>query len=233
MVCSSEALKYDTLCMFSDSSESSKSPGQQNITERLGGVYAHVKKTVQVDESLLLSESQPSEQYLLEILDCAIMLYQLASHKQLLKMSELRENFREMSCALNETCYKLTLCESEKSEPEVKEELLNSKQVLKKKVVENSRQLSWLIAVVFSKEKQEDVHWLLRCSLATMRKAIAHGNAYSFIPEYYIDVVLDAYKALTRFFAFVTPFEGILCLLMAFKSNKVCCNYFDPIAHHN
>ncbi len=194
--------------VFSGSGDGQKdSTSKQNTTERLGGVYGHVKKTHSVPETLFDSEVAPSCNELLEILDCTIMLYQLAPHKQLQKMSELRENFREMSCALNETAHKLSLCE-QNNDPQVRDELLNSKEVLQTKVVENSRQLAWLIAVVFSKEKQEDVHWLLRCGLSTMKRAIPFEAAYSYIPESYVDVVLDAYKSLTRFFSFVIPFEG-------------------------
>ena len=48
-----------------------------------------------------------------------------------MKMSELRENFKEMSCALNDTFYKLSLCPEH--EKDVKYELMNSKEVLENK----------------------------------------------------------------------------------------------------
>ena len=104
----------------------------QYITDRLGGIYAHVKKTVSLNDDIMEKEPAPAANLLMEILDSVIMLYQLASHKQLMKMSELRENFREMSCALNDTFYKLSLCPEH--EKDVRRELINSKEVLENKV---------------------------------------------------------------------------------------------------
>jgi Kip1 ubiquitination-promoting complex protein 1 len=183
-----------------------KRPRAQMQCDRLGGVLAHLKKNVTVPENLKERDISPSTDELVEILDGVILLYEIAAHKQLVKMSELRDNFREMVCALNETNSKLSICAA--SDVEVRKELMNSKSVLESKVIDNSRHLAWLIAVLFSKEKQEDVHWILKCSLRTTEKAIAYENLYSYVPEYYVEVILNCYKALTKYFSFVTAFEG-------------------------
>lgn len=79
-------------------------------------------------------------------------------------------------------------------------ELERSRQVFEEKVVEQSRHLSWLIAVINSPEKLEDVAWLFDSVLRTVEIAESSGVFFEFMPEFYITVCVDGYMALKNFF---------------------------------
>lgn len=79
-------------------------------------------------------------------------------------------------------------------------ELERSRQVFEEKVVEQSRHLSWLIAVINSPEKLEDVAWLFDAVLRTVETASAKTSFFEFMPEFYITVCVDGYMAIKNFF---------------------------------
>lgn len=78
------------------------------------------------------------------------------------------------------------------------------------KVVEQSRHLSWLIAVINSTEKLADVMWLFDAVLRTIETASEQSPFFEFMPEFYITVCVDAYMAVKNFFKLSpTPFTAL------------------------
>ena len=83
---------------------------------------------------------------------------------------------------------------------DVQLELERSRQVFEDKVIEQSRHLSWLIAVINSEQKLEDVAWLFDAVLRTVENACVLNPFFEFMPEFYITVCVDGYMALKNFF---------------------------------
>ena len=83
---------------------------------------------------------------------------------------------------------------------DIRLELERSRQVFEEKVIEQSRHLSWLIAVINSPEKLGDVAWVFDAVLRTIETASELNPYFEFMPEFYITVCVDGYMALKNFF---------------------------------
>lgn len=89
-------------------------------------------------------------------------------------------------------------------------ELERARQVFEEKVVEQSRHLSWLIAVINSPEKLSDIAWLFDKALRTIERASQLNPFFDFMPEFYINVTVDCYTALKNFFKLSqNPFSSL------------------------
>ena len=52
-----------------------------------------------------------------------------------------------------------------------------------------------------SQEKREDVEWLFRCLLASLKDALYNsGPLFAFVPEFYVEACISAYSALKSYF---------------------------------
>ena len=49
-------------------------------------------------------------------------------------------------------------------------------------------------------EKQEDLHWLLRCVLRTISLCQDTGKLFAFLPEFYIESAIYLFQALWNYF---------------------------------
>ena len=50
-------------------------------------------------------------------------------------------------------------------------------------------------------EKREDVDWLFRCMLASLKDAVHNaGPLFAFVPEFYVEACISAYSALKSYF---------------------------------
>ncbi|GFR90670.1 E3 ubiquitin-protein ligase RNF123-like [Elysia marginata] len=83
-----------------------------------------------------------------EILDCVVLLYHIAAHRQLGKMCALRESMLDFVVNLRDTEKKIRKCPDELSE--VKEYLEGAKMVFVEKIVEQARQMVWVEKVIYS-----------------------------------------------------------------------------------
>ncbi|XP_067938284.1 E3 ubiquitin-protein ligase RNF123-like [Watersipora subatra] len=177
---------------------------------RVGGLKSHLNKVhaKEIEESGILnhsSEAPPKhgnpavDRSLIELLDGAVVLYSYGAHKQLQKMSNvLSETVDCYITALDDAIDKLNRCSN--SSVDVQLELERSRQVFEDKVIEQSRHLSWLIAVINSEQKLEDVAWLFDAVLRTVENACVLNPFFEFMPEFYITVCVDGYMALKNFF---------------------------------
>ena len=58
-------------------------------------------------------------------------------------------------------------------------------------------------------EKQEDLHWLLRCVLRTIEKSQSSGKLYVFMPEFYMENGIYLFQALWNYFLPLTSHGDI------------------------
>lgn len=137
---------------------------------------------------------------LVEILDGAILLYQMAAHKQLAKMFAVKESMQEYASALASTDAKIERCKQEDAGGETLASLLHSKEVFLEKLSELSRHMGWIRGIVYGKDKQEDLFWVLRSVLRTLEKASAEGPLLATVPDFYVEVAVNSCGALRNFF---------------------------------
>ncbi|XP_023932848.1 E3 ubiquitin-protein ligase RNF123-like [Lingula anatina] len=177
--------------------------------QRFGGVMSHLKKEhkellQKCSEHRSRSDLHLPPTSLLELLDGTIMLFDIGAYKQLGKMATLHDTMKEYVLALQDTQSKIDRAAPEMTE--VLAEVNHAKSVFLEKSAEQARQRAWLIAVVYSKEKQLDVQWIMETAMRTIENATVF---FPFIPEYYIEVCINAYNALKHYFNPIQPFRAL------------------------
>ncbi|XP_060567835.1 E3 ubiquitin-protein ligase RNF123-like [Ruditapes philippinarum] len=153
------------------------------------------------------STEMPSGNTLMELLDGVMMLYHIAAHKQLGKMNVLKEHIQEYIQSYKDTLKKLDCCPIEMDD--VRDELIRAKSVFLEKITEQARQICWVRAVIYSKQKQLDVAWLLKSALKTVSKASEYKLLFQYMPEFYLDIVIYSHNALKNFFHPYMLFESL------------------------
>ncbi|XP_075795694.1 E3 ubiquitin-protein ligase RNF123 isoform X1 [Pelodiscus sinensis] len=167
----------------------------------------------QGSEGLLLGRppeepEQPiTESSLLEILDGAVMMYNLSVHQQLGKMVGVSDDVNEYALALKDTEEKISRCPKKRSD--IYEELLKSQKVFSEKLNHLSRRLAWINVTIYSKEKMQDIYWLLRVCLRTIEHGDRTGSLFAFLPEFYLSVAMNSYSALKNYFGPVQSMEEL------------------------
>nr|XP_034961836.1 E3 ubiquitin-protein ligase RNF123 isoform X2 [Zootoca vivipara] len=137
------------------------------------------------NEGLLLGRpaeepEQPiTENSLLEILDGIVMMYNLSVHQQLGKRSDIHD------------------------------ELVKSQKVFSEKLNHLSRRLAWINVTIYSKEKMQDIYWLLRVCIRTIEHGDRIGSLFAFMPEFYLSVAMNSYSALKNYFSPVNSMEEL------------------------
>ncbi|EQB77065.1 e3 ubiquitin-protein ligase RNF123 [Camelus ferus] len=165
------------------------------------------------NEGLLLGRppeepEQPlTENSLLEVLDGAVMMYNLSVHQQLGKMVGVSDDVNEYAVALRDTEDKLRRCP--KGRKDILAELTKSQKVFSEKLDHLSRRLAWVHATVYSQEKMQDIYWLLRVCLRTIEHGDHTGSLFAFMPEFYLSVAINSYSALKNYFGPVHSVEEL------------------------
>ncbi|XP_021342759.1 E3 ubiquitin-protein ligase RNF123-like isoform X1 [Mizuhopecten yessoensis] len=147
----------------------------------------------------------PSGNSLMELLDGIVLLYHIAAHKQLTKMGTLRDNMKEYVTSLEDTESKLEKCPEQLLE--VKAELERARGVFLERVLEQGRQIGWVIAVIYSQNKQADVAWLFGVVLRTISRASQFHLLFQYTPEFYIETAINIYNCLKNYFHPTSPFD--------------------------
>ncbi|NWZ59136.1 RN123 ligase, partial [Haliaeetus albicilla] len=165
------------------------------------------------NEGLLLGRppeepEQPiTENSLLEVLDGIVMMYNLSVHQQLGKMVGVSDDVNEYAMALKDTEEKISRCP--KRRRDIHEELLKSQKVFSEKLNHLSRRLAWINVTIYSKEKMQDVYWLLRVCIRTIEHGDRTGSLFAFMPEFYLSVAMNSYSALKNYFSPVNSMEEL------------------------
>lgn len=151
----------------------------------------------------------PAEHFasLIELLDGIILLYHSAAHKQLFKVSMLREKMNKYISALNDTRERLE--EAKVNHPDAVPELQTSIEAFELKLQEHARIIAWIRAAVYTPEYQENLVWLLRIVLQTLQMASRRENLFSFVPDFYLDVLVELSVCLRTYFHPTVPLEEI------------------------
>uniref|UniRef100_A0A8D0G5H4 B30.2/SPRY domain-containing protein n=1 Tax=Sphenodon punctatus TaxID=8508 RepID=A0A8D0G5H4_SPHPU len=165
------------------------------------------------NEGLLLgrpaeeSEQPITENSLLEILDGIVMMYNLSVHQQLGKMVGVSDDVNEYAMALKDTEEKINRCP--KRRRDIYEELVKSQKVFSEKLNHLSRRLAWINVTIYSKEKMQDIYWLLQVCIQTIEHGDRTGSLFAFMPEFYLNVAMNSYSALKNYFSPVNSMEEL------------------------
>ncbi|EDO45063.1 predicted protein, partial [Nematostella vectensis] len=160
---------------------------------------------------------------LVRMLDDVIMLYHIAVHKQLSKVRAVRDSMQQNIKALEDTHARIARCGPERKD--VLAELNRSKRVFTEETTHCARHMAWVSTLIFTKKKQEDIHWMLCCILNTITRAAERGPLFEFTPEFYLDVAINAFHGLRNYFHPTVKFTELpdtdkaLCRMAALLSN--------------
>uniref|UniRef100_A0A8C5R9J7 E3 ubiquitin-protein ligase RNF123 n=1 Tax=Leptobrachium leishanense TaxID=445787 RepID=A0A8C5R9J7_9ANUR len=133
-----------------------------------------------------------TENSLLEILDGAVMMYNLSVHQQLGKVTPRYD----AGDALH-------------ARSDILDELQKSQQVFSEKLNHLSRRLAWINVTIYSKEKMLDIYWLLQVCIRTIEHADRTGSLFAFMPEFYLNVAMNSYNSLKNYFSPVSGMEEL------------------------
>ncbi|GCB75772.1 hypothetical protein scyTo_0016471 [Scyliorhinus torazame] len=145
-----------------------------------------------------------TEKSLLEILDGAIMMYNLSVHQQLGKMVGVSDDVHEYAVALKDTEDKIARCPAKRKD--ILDELTKSQKVFSEKLNHLSRRLAWINATIYSKEKMLDIYWLLQVCIRVIEHSDRTKTLFAFMPEFYMNVAMNSYSALKNYFS---PVNGM------------------------
>ncbi|KAK2550933.1 E3 ubiquitin-protein ligase RNF123 [Acropora cervicornis] len=188
---------------------------------RLGGVLSHLKKAYseaisesanreesgEASDPSMANEDRNLDLSLVEMLDDVIMLYHIAVHKQLSKVRAVRDNMKQNVKALEETMAKIRRCSPERTD--VLTELERSKRVFLQESTNCARHMAWVSILIFTEEKQNDVHWMLKCIISSAQRGAAKGPLFEFTPEFYMDAAINAFHGLRHYFHPTSNFSDI------------------------
>nr|QVD39346.1 E3 ubuquitin-protein kinase RNF123 [Schistocerca gregaria] len=204
------------------------------LTDRMPVLFTREQESLNVSRGN--GNANPMES-LIELLDGLVLFYHLGAHKQIVKVSTLRENMSEYVIALNDTNFRLASYSSHlneaascSTEDEVVRELLNSRQVFETKLMEQARHMAWVRGAVYSPEKQGHLVWFLRILLQSLKKASGEGNLFSFVPDFYLETVVEVCTALRSYLHPTAPLEQVEGSEELLKDvAEFLCNHFaDP-----
>ncbi|XP_031562489.1 E3 ubiquitin-protein ligase RNF123-like isoform X2 [Actinia tenebrosa] len=185
---------------------------------RLGGLVSHLKKTndTAIKEELnkqksaafggntLAEEDWLQDSSLVRMLDDVILLYHIAVHKQLSKVCAVRDSMQQNIKALEDIEARIKRCPPEREE--VLAELNRSRSVFLEETTNCARHMAWVSTLIFTKSKQEDIHWMLRCILKSISRGAKRGSLFEFAPEFYVEVAINAFHGLRNYFHPTTNF---------------------------
>nr|CAD7194583.1 unnamed protein product [Timema douglasi] len=172
---------------------------------------------------------------LIELLDGLVLFYHMAAHKQISKVSTLRDSMADYTSAVASNKSRLSSLSPEDSSL-VAAELQRATQVFEDKLMEQSRHMAWVRAAVFSPEKQSHLAWLFRVVLQTVKLSSQEGQLFSFVPDFYLEALVELCTALRTYLHPTCPIDNIegyedLLIEMA----EFLCDHFSDtrIVHAN
>lgn len=65
----------------------------------------------------------------------------------------------------------------------------------------------WITATVFTPEKRDNLLWLWEAVLTSLEKGSEQGNLFGFVPEFYVDTLVDISSILRTGFHPTLPFS--------------------------
>ncbi|XP_008211688.1 E3 ubiquitin-protein ligase RNF123 isoform X2 [Nasonia vitripennis] len=181
--------------------------GGSSLLERIGYFPYHSRE----DGTPMQLGPQDSAMSLIELLDGIILFYHAAAKKQIAKVANIRDVMSEYIIAISETKNRLDLVKNfnDRISQDIQLQLLKTIEIFNKKLTEQARHMAWVRAVVYSEEKQQRLVWLLKTILTTLEKASENGNLFSFVPEFYLEVLADLLNSLKNHIHPTVPMDRI------------------------
>lgn len=150
---------------------------------------------VEVSATAQEAKEEDKSTKLLQLLDGVVRLYYLCGHAHFVKMNAVKDRMRDYLRAVQEVRR-----HSAWGEQDVAEALTKAEQVFGDTLADQARHVAWLSVVVFSKERQNDIYWLLGIVLKTLEEASSAGVEFCFVPEYHIETCIKLLTALSFHF---------------------------------
>ncbi|XP_070396204.1 E3 ubiquitin-protein ligase RNF123-like [Dermacentor albipictus] len=163
------------------------------MQQSAGGNTVHVEN--ETSATAYEAKEEDKSIKILQLLDGIVRLYCLCGHAQFVKMSAVKDNMRDYLRAVQEVRRN-----SAWGERDVAEALSKVEQVFGETLSEQARHVAWLSVVVFSKEKQNDIYWLLNIVLKTLEEASSAGVEFCFVPEYHVEACMKLLTTLSVHF---------------------------------
>lgn len=91
----------------------------------------------------------------------------------------------------------------------IQSEIEKTRHVFESKLEEQARFMAWVRAAIFSQEKQKQLGWLLSVLMASVKASSNEGVLFSFLPEFYLDSLVEICSALRVLFHPTCSFEDI------------------------
>nr|CAD7404785.1 unnamed protein product [Timema cristinae] len=150
-------------------------------------------------------------------------------------VSTLRDSMADYTSAVASNKSRLSSLSPEDS-PLVAAELRRATQVFEDKLMEQSRHMAWVRAAVFSPEKQSHLAWLFRVVLQTVKLSSQEGQLFSFVPDFYLEALVELCTALRTYLHPTCPIDNIEGYedLLIEMAEFLCDHFSDPrIVHAN
>nr|CAD7455281.1 unnamed protein product [Timema tahoe] len=150
-------------------------------------------------------------------------------------VSTLRDSMADYTSAVASNKSRLSTLSPEDS-PLVAAELRRATQVFEDKLMEQSRHMAWVRAAVFSPEKQSHLAWLFRVVLQTVKLSSQEGQLFSFVPDFYLEALVELCTALRTYLHPTCPIDNIEGYedLLIEMAEFLCDHFSDPrIVHAN
>ncbi|KAL0278673.1 UNVERIFIED_CONTAM: hypothetical protein PYX00_000425 [Menopon gallinae] len=188
------------------------------------------------DKSRVSNGFVDSTQSLMELLDGIVLFYHTSAHKQIVKVSTMRDNMEDYITAYESARTRLETFKNPKgsakreSTVNIQFEIERSRQVFEAKLLEQSRFMAWVRAAIFSEEKQKQLSWLLNVLVATVKASVSEGVLFSFLPEFYLDSMFEISTALRSLFHPTCSYENIdgFNNMLLQLSEFLCLHFADP-----
>ncbi|RWS07923.1 E3 ubiquitin-protein ligase RNF123-like protein [Dinothrombium tinctorium] len=190
-----------------------------NEITRIGGVVSHLSKTFEREIAQYIetaSSMNPLLKHVYILIDGLIKLYSIGAHKQLGKHCAIRETLEEFANALEE------MDELESDDPETKQVIQKSTEVLEKELLCRARQLAWINSTVLTASRRADIYWLLKLLLNTLDHASQSGCLFGFIPDYYIESCLNLCFAIRFYFGTSNSSSNVSHTALTADNDKEC-----------
>ncbi|XP_020709674.2 E3 ubiquitin-protein ligase RNF123-like isoform X2 [Athalia rosae] len=185
----------------------STSPSNPMILERL----LNIPFNREDQTPMRLGQADPSAS-LLELLDGIILFYHLTAKRQIAKVATLRESMDEYIAAMGAMKNYLEITRKQPKDSDaaaMAREITRVIEVFDIKLAEQARHMAWVRAVVYSREKQAHLVWLLRVVTLTLTSASEEGNMFSFVPKFYLEAMADLSVGIRSHVHPTAPIEDI------------------------
>lgn len=101
-------------------------------------------------------------------------------------------------------------------------------QTIEHKLEEQSRVLmAWVRGAVYTTEKQADLVWLLRAVLETLELASQQGELFAFVPDFYLETMVELCSALRCYFSPTLPLEELAGKKDSGFNNRMLSQHID------